>query len=301
MLESGTDFAIFGLAMVSTVLLLAIGTAAGYYFGRQSIIRVVSSEQPASLPPRLAAGNCFELDKAGGAMGQDAAAVSKLMAAHRDSVPRELTCAVERLVFTSSQLAKRLRSLNDSESAAQIPQALSAEPPPPTMPPKQIQHIYLPPADSTVSLTATGTLTPEEMRRLAAAAGSVSDTDEDSSKRRYPYDCLQTVVPKIDGVASPARAARVRCHEISPHGMSFFWPDAPDFDRAMISLGTERNPIFMRADIVQSKAVFMHGEVQVLVDCRFSGRYEPSSTKSDQSAAKSCDSGTNLSVAAGRS
>ena len=61
------------------------------------------------------------------------------------------------------------------------------------------------------------------------------------------------------------RACKVRCHEISAHGLWFFWPDVPDFERAMISLGSERDPIFVRAEIVQSKAVFMHKEVQVLV------------------------------------
>jgi hypothetical protein len=58
------------------------------------------------------------------------------------------------------------------------------------------------------------------------------------------------------------------------HGISFFWPDDPDFDRVVISLGSDANPIWMTAEVMQSKAVFMDDEIRTLVGCRFTGRYE---------------------------
>jgi hypothetical protein len=205
----------------------------------------------------------------------EAAALSEILADHRQTVPRALACAIERLVVTSSRLAKHVQAVNDLQPAFNQPAQVAQ----PWIPLTPVQQVCLPPADSRISSTGTGTLTPEEMRSFGAADGGAAAEDDDFSKQRYSYDCLQTVVPKFDGIASAARAARVRCHEISAQGVSFFWPGVPDFERAIISLGLERDPIFMRAEVAQSKAVFMHNELQVLVETRFTGRYESSSQR----------------------
>ena len=102
---------------------------------------------------------------------------------------------------------------------------------------------------------------------------------EDSPKRRYAYEAFQTVVPleTADALAAPELAQSVRCHDLSVQGISFFWPDEPDFEHLVISLGTAENPLWMRAEVVQSKAVYMHQDVQTLVGCRFTERYKSTS------------------------
>jgi hypothetical protein len=262
------------LAVVSTVFLLGIGCAAGYYFGRQCLPRVIAGAQqvgPDNCSPVITPAELIETSRK---LKDEAAALSQILADHRQTVPRELACAIERLALTSVRMAKQAQSVDEPKPTerAGLP-ANVAEFPTTSARPKAS---HLPPADSVVSPIASGTLTPEEMRTFRTAAGAAPAADDDSTKRRYPYDCSQTVIPKVDGIISPARAARVRCHAISAHGLWFFWPDVPDFERAMISLGSEREPIFVRAEIVQSKAVYMHKEVQVLVECRFTGRYQSS-------------------------
>jgi len=274
MLESGA-FIVFAVAMASTVLLLGIGCAVGNYFGRQCAPRAVTSSQAVAQTGRVSRADANEMAETSRKLKDEAAALSQILADHRQAVPRELACAIERLAFTSYRIAKQVQTFNDPEVAARPPNPSLAQATEPALTAsKKPETVCLPPADSTVSPTATGTLTPDEMRSFRIAAGAAPVADDDSTKRRYPYDCFQTVVPKVNGVIIPMRASKVRCHEISAHGLWFFWPDVPDFDRAMISLGSERDPIFVRAEIVQSKAVFMHKEVQVLVECRFTGRYQ---------------------------
>ena len=117
-------------------------------------------------------------------------------------------------------------------------------------------------------------LSAEEVHQFTALTGEPTETS--SAKRRYPYDCYQQVLPlHVNSCAVDLRQARtVRCHDISVHGISFFWPEEPEFNRLVISLGTDENPVHMLADVMQSKTVYVHDEIRTLVGCRFTGRHQ---------------------------
>jgi hypothetical protein len=129
-------------------------------------------------------------------------------------------------------------------------------------------------SDASSSRSQDRDLTCAEIAALTDLAGRPADSDGDMTKRRYVYDCQQTVYAwnDDDAAAAIAPGVGVRCHDIAMQGVSFFWPDAPAFERLIISLGNPQNPLYMAADVVQSKAVYVRGEVLFIVGCRFTGR-----------------------------
>src|SRR5205085_12499684 len=90
--------------------------------------------------------------------------------------------------------------------------------------------------------------------------------------------CFPIIYPAYDGepASSSDPGIKVRCRDISSQGIAFLLPDNPDFQHLVISLGTNEQPIFMGAEVAHSRSVYMHGQVQVLIGCKFTGR-EPSS------------------------
>jgi hypothetical protein len=116
-------------------------------------------------------------------------------------------------------------------------------------------------------------LSGEEIQSIAAVSGGACATSQYAAKRRYPYDCVQTIfVWRNDESGGIASGQTVRCNDIAPEGMSFFWLDAPVFERFIISLGSATRRVYIAAEITHSKAVYMHGELCYLVSCRFLGR-----------------------------
>jgi hypothetical protein len=114
-------------------------------------------------------------------------------------------------------------------------------------------------------------LSAEEMSRYA---GEVNSDLEEAPQRRYPYACMQQLAVWNDAESQPALAdvREVLCHEVWQQGISFFWPEQPDFQRLAISIGSGHNLIFMAAKVAYSKTVYMHNDVRFLVTCQFQHR-----------------------------
>jgi hypothetical protein len=263
---------IFAGAMVSTVALLAIGLAVGYRFGMQAGARIVT---PAIRPVAAPANNelaeqlriCREVSSSIQARCQ---AVSDVSLAHRERLPEDLQQAIEALLEATKVLGKQLGRIGAVVAPNQSPQQAVRPGPLPAIESQRTA----PAAEPTPLVGRHMRLTGDEIFSLTSLAGSPSNRDEDIHKRRYSYDCRQTVYlwheNDENGPISPGIA--VRCHDIAVQGISFFWPDAPDFERLIVTLGSNERPVYMAAEVVQSKAVYMHGEVGFLVGCRFTGR-----------------------------
>jgi hypothetical protein len=264
-----TSVLIFAGAMASTVALLALGLAVGYRFGLQSGARIVQQVAPLP-PPRESLDQyriCREVTQA---IYERSEVVSNISRAHRGQLPAELQQALDQLLDATRVLGKQLERIGMAADISQ-PKANSAE----------SVGIQATPAERTTPRQEATTLVGQQMRltgaeihSLTTLAGDPSDQEEDVQRRRYNYDCRQTVHFWQDddpnGPISPG--VTVRCHDIAVQGISFFWPDTPDFERLIIALGNGDKPTYMAADVVQSKAVFMHGEAGFLVGCRFAGR-----------------------------
>jgi hypothetical protein len=115
-------------------------------------------------------------------------------------------------------------------------------------------------------------LTRQELGTLAPAASQPKS--ELTTTERYQFNCSQRAAPWVPGEPLPIAAdfQPVKCRDVSAGGISFFWPDKPDFDHVVIAIGTAETPIYMAAQIVHSKAVFMFGEVGYLIGCKFTKR-----------------------------
>jgi hypothetical protein len=66
----------------------------------------------------------------------------------------------------------------------------------------------------------------------------------------------------------------VRCHDVSVEGISFFWPREPDFEKVIITVGQGDDRKRLAAQVMYSKAVFMHEEFKYVIGCRFLKRLE---------------------------
>jgi len=120
------------------------------------------------------------------------------------------------------------------------------------------------------------TLTTEEMSEAVGGRHQLGDSTFGLESKRYPYDCLQRCVPWCEDEPSPAPhlIKTVRCHEISVSGISFFWPDEPEFSKVVISIGSRDKQVFMVAEVREHKAVYKHQQVAYLVSCQFVRRLE---------------------------
>lgn len=274
MLEANTLVAVFAAAIVLTLLLLAIGLAIGYRLGlhgSEPVIpaapeRQVMTAREHELYERLQL--CREMCVA---VFERNATLSRLLDDHRSEIPAEFELAVNRLVEATTTLTSQLRTeaivtpLKLCDSASPAP--LSREPTAEQEPDPRPARVAVPSMASTRAM-----LTAEELVRLTSDGG-LPATSTEQSKRRYLFNYEGRVFPcSPSDTPDVSRAVTVRFHDISVQGISFFWPGDPDFERAVIALGTEEWPLFMVAEVSCAKTVYMHGALRTLVGCQFIGR-----------------------------
>ncbi len=91
-----------------------------------------------------------------------------------------------------------------------------------------------------------------------------------SERRRFPR--IQPVAA-CDGARPPTldMFADVRCYDISNGGISFLWPQKPEFEYAVIGLGTVSERIWLKTRLVRQFPIEgLDGEF--LACCQFIGR-----------------------------
>jgi hypothetical protein len=305
MLAELSGLTLLGAAIVATVFLLALGLAVGYRLGREAAGNHPGASPPSVIIPELLAS--FELVRTIAETLHDRSrAISDLARASPQRLPLDLQRAIDQLLDSAKVLGRQLERLGSVSksplatssqldrspgNAANHSEKVQAAHPDDELAarlsgPSELGH-SVPRQDQAAAHTESGLpagaseppitgprLTGDEIHSLTTLAGHPSGREDDLLKRRYQYDCYQTAYIWHDnepaGPISPG--VTVRCHDIAVQGISFFWPDPPDFERLIISLGSPERPTFMAAEVVQSKAVYKHGEVGFIVGCRFAGR-----------------------------
>jgi hypothetical protein len=254
-------------------LLLMSSAAGGYWAGTRTVAPMIIAGpaigpgwqgEQSELNSELA--KCLEVSEL--AAGQSAA-LAALGRSSSVAVPVEIMKSIDRLVETTSQLTTRLVEI---EASTRPPRSQRPATAGDATKPALIQEAAAKPQ----STTAESNLTAEQMSDVMGGRKNLGDSTLGLESKRYPYDCPQHLAPWRNGESAPSleQFCDVRCREISVFGISFFWPDRPDFERAVVSIGAGENVLFMHVQVCDSKAVYMHGVVSFLVECRYLGRME---------------------------
>jgi hypothetical protein len=173
-------------------------------------------------------------------------------------VPSEMQTTLHQLMATHKAMNERLQKAGEGTRRSEYLNATQAAPA------NERRGSTAKASRQDLSATELGRFTQTEQRQI--------ESDGQADRRRYSYGCLQQMLEWEDPAGpwpSVFDTVAVRCHDISLHGVSFYWPDDPDFKYLLSSLGSEDDLIFMACEIVRSKPVYMHGEWQYVVSCRF--------------------------------
>jgi len=265
---TATDIALVQIvaAMIATTLLLAFGAVAGYWAG-------VARYAP--MLDRLE--DCIESGERTAKYGE----VVSALAQTDDRLPEAMSSAIQRMVSSTRELGAQLQHLRsvaklpshstdpDSMGQTEQPNQQLTPPPSPILDPGTLKAPKWP-------VTAGRTLTTEEMSEAVGGRHQLGDSTLGLESKRNPYDCLQCAVPwcEDEPLPAPHRFETVRCHEISVSGISFFWPEEPEFSKVVISIGSRDKQVFMVAEVRQHKAVYKHQQVAYLVTCQFVRRLD---------------------------
>lgn len=253
MLDGWSDLLFYAMTIASTAMLLAVGVVVGYNMGlRTAAARSLVTIQPVSLP--IAAGTQTAEEFLTAELERCLEAARALPGS--EELGKELTLIIQAV----TNLSQQLKASTDERRAGGTALARSE--------PAAID-------DTNRIASRSSTLSVQELQHFTATQVQVA-SESDNALRRYPYDCYQLVAPWDEGDACPAADStrRVRCHDISGDGVSFFWPVEPSFDRLLIMLGTSETPTAMLAKVAHFRPVFMHGNEQFLVGCQFLQRLD---------------------------
>ena len=115
-------------------------------------------------------------------------------------------------------------------------------------------------------------LTRQEMVSLTPEASR--ERENGNSTQRYQFTSTLPVAPWAVGDMFPAdeEFQSVKCRDISAGGISFLWPDQPDFEHVVIAALCGDSTVYMVGQLVYSRAVYMFDEVGYLVGCKFTKR-----------------------------
>jgi hypothetical protein len=176
-------------------------------------------------------------------------------ASEAKGIPPELMQAIVEIRDAARVLSETLASFDSLKPAEQA----SGPERPERLPPTELSH----------------TLTRQELITLTPEATVIPK--KQCPSQRYQFMGILQAAPWSLDEHFPASLAfqRVKCRDLSAEGISFLWPDRPDFERFVVAIGTADAPIYMAVEIVHSKAVFMFGEVGFLIGGKFIKRITP--------------------------
>lgn len=260
---------LLGAALLSA-LLLSLGALAGFWAGQRILVR----RQPATTTtPIVSQMLAFDLDRCltgGFDVAKQTATLMEVARTQATPVPATIVNAIQKLGDTTQRLVQQLDQMQRAQAVRPTP--TEAKQPIPLPSPAR-DCLPLP-------LEIKSSLTREEIS-VFTGQPELNETRPTPHSQRHPYECSQYVAPWNEGDPIPLleNMFKVRCHDISIEGISFFLPDRPGFDLAVISLGNQLNPTLMVIEIRHSKVVFMKGDVQHLVGCRFVRRVEHDSAR----------------------
>ena len=287
MMPGAAGFLAIGGVIVATAGLLLLGLAIGYRLGLQAAPEMYPTAWHENGLPvaRELLPQILECEQTGNVLLGNGLLLHQAAARQGDTVPRELSAAIEQLNANTRLLADQLNHLREQADPDRLPIAqtkqLASEivpAPSATMSPQQASGFLNKEASNAVAVSG-GLLTAEEVQSLGNSTDGEPVEFCDHAKRRFPYRCQQFVsVVEAGDTSRKGQPVAVWCHDISVTGISFFWPDQPQFERLIISVGQPDRPILMQAQVMQSKVVYMLGDVRYLLGCRFTGRLDSPAT-----------------------
>lgn len=275
------ELVVLGLGMGAALLMLAIGAWAGYWAGSRVLLAAgggnVWLDERAQLRAELS-----QWAERGNLAYGECQIVEDLSQREADRLSGELVEAICRLVQRVSELRPPTSPspvLGSEPKDSACLARLGASLPPAVFQPQQHQPYETcpqPTRPSQPNRREQASLTTEQMTDLVGGRKNLGESTLGLESRRYPYECEQQVATWEQGDPPPTihDFQAVRCHDISVDGISFFWPQQPDFETVIISIGSGDKLIFMHAQISDDKAVFMHHEVAFLVRCRYVRRMD---------------------------
>ena len=265
-------------AVIGTTILLALGLIAGFWAGLQAATRSLVEELSAlKLENAGKTAQLNALDSEIQSTHEQSEVVGLLARASHDRLPSELAVAIESMVESVRSLEKKLQNFQPPESRVRdTDRALSPVARWGEFTSRRAQLPQQPLRVVEKSAAQEVHLTTQEMCDVIGGRHRLGESTEEMKSRRYPYDCLQQLAPWDEEGPQPRPDSyvSVRCHDISVSGISFLWSDAPDFTRAILSVGAPEAPIFMVVEVTGYKSVYRHDEVCFLVGCRFVNRLE---------------------------
>lgn len=84
---------------------------------------------------------------------------------------------------------------------------------------------------------------------------------------RFPFAAVQLALPLIPGRPLDRDSlCKVRCHDLSRSGISFYWPREPDFSNICLGLGTRGKRSWIKARVIHTRCIEGE-EPRYLVGC----------------------------------
>ncbi len=111
-------------------------------------------------------------------------------------------------------------------------------------------------------------------RQSAQPAPDPSGADRRRSPRR-PYRYRQLVAPVVDDRMPAAEEfCEVECEDISAGGLSFYYPERPEFTQIVVALGQVPFLTHFKAEVIRVADESDETGSRFLVGCRFTGRVD---------------------------
>jgi hypothetical protein len=271
MAESIWAISILSMGMILAGLLLCVGLYVGYKAGKCAapVTRLRRGGRRLALF-RHELQQCVSLAQQAARRAEQ---LTVMASAAQEGSGRRALAGAQDLLELSATLSQRLEQLLRGTRATsnKIPGALPAS----TQTISDRQHERQVPR-----VSRAGTASEETHSRLSAQElGQITETEncdgasaDDLDRQHYSYDCIQSILPWTpddDFLPAPTDGVSVRCHDISGKGISFFWPTQPQFEHFIISLGSDREQIFMACQVMRFKPAELDGAAMYLVGCRF--------------------------------
>jgi hypothetical protein len=248
---------LLAMALIS-VTLISVGALAGLYVGQ----RLAESKQIPPPPEPIRVRNlAIGLDRCltgGHDIARQSAALLEAFRTQATPTKPAILAALERLDESTHRLVQQIDRLQQLQAASPSKQPAEAE------------------ADAGSFLALRAGNDPKlSSAEISNFTGQPEAGAGPELRTRHAYDCYQRLAPWNDGdpLPTPDEMISVRCHDLSVEGISFFLLESPTFDLAVISLG-QNTGVMMVIEVRHSKAVYMHGQLQHLVGCRFVRRIE---------------------------
>ena len=244
------------------LILFAAGAAAGYVIGLAHHNNVCPK-----LPHKL----LLTTDAYQSSNSQLLAQIQAMMVLAlecRTMIPSSLWQAIDELSAAARQMQQQLQGT--TPKATMLAQSSVI----PLAEEKQQNNSTAPCVPASVTVPVVPALSACEFEELTANEAERDGCYVELSKKRRRYEGRHIIhrCYESDSGRTLAPAATVHCHDLSVEGISFFWPDCPDFESLIIALSTEATPVYLLTRVMNYKAVAMHGEAGYLVGCRFLSR-----------------------------